>query len=339
MPYLAFPPLTRYVSHAGFSWPWFAFFLIVNLLLIGLLLWAIRCGHKSISAQPRASGIKGRFPWWGWAGIMLCLASWVMAWTRFTWFSFFQQHTFFPIWLGFIFFVNAVTTWRCGSCLLLRQPIGFVLLFPVSAGFWWLFEYFNRFVQNWYYTGIENMGPVAYFCFASLAFTTVLPGVLSMSDLLLTFPALNRGLACHKQLSLQPSRWIALTVLILAGAGLFLIGLFPNQLFALLWVSPLLFILSTQRLSGRPTMLASLRQGDWRPIVVPAMAAIICGFFWEMSNYFSFARWSYAIPYVQRYHLFEMPILGYGGYLPFGLECLVVGRQMIGDPFGSPAPT
>jgi hypothetical protein len=337
-PYLEFPPLTRYLPHAGFSRPWFVFFVIVDLLLIGFLLWTVRFGHRNLPAQSVISDIKGRFPWWGWAGIVLCLASWVLAWTRFTWFSFLQQHTFFPIWLGFIFFINAVTAWRCGSCLLLRQPIGFLMLFPVSAGFWWLFEFYNRFVQNWYYTGIENMGPVAYFCFASLAFTTVLPGVLSMTDLLLTFPALDRGLVCSKQLSLQTSRWIPLIALILAGAGLLLIGLFPDQLFALLWVSPLLIILSIQRLAGRPTMLASLRHGDWRPLLVPAMAAIICGFFWEMWNYFSFARWSYAIPYVQRYHLFEMPILGYGGYLPFGLECLLVGRQVIGDPFRNHAP-
>jgi hypothetical protein len=29
-----------------------------------------------------------------------------------------------------------------------------------------------------------------------------------------------------------------------------------------------------------------------------------------------------------------MPILGYGGYLPFGLTCLLAGRLVIGDPFG-----
>lgn len=28
------------------------------------------------------------------------------------------------------------------------------------------------------------------------------------------------------------------------------------------------------------------------------------------------------MPYVQRFHLFEMPALGYAGYLPFGLQCL-----------------
>jgi hypothetical protein len=45
-----------------------------------------------------------------------------------------------------------------------------------------------------------------------------------------------------------------------------------------------------------------------------------------MFNFYSLARWQYSIPYVQVLHLFEMPILGYAGYLPFGLECgLIIG--------------
>ena len=69
-------------------------------------------------------------------------------------------------------------------------------------------------------------------------------------------------------------------------------------------------------------------------LFAPLVGALICGFFWEMWNYFSLARWTYTIPFVQRFHLFEMPILGYGGYLPFGLACLLAGRLVIGDPFG-----
>ena len=43
-----------------------------------------------------------------------------------------------------------------------------------------------------------------------------------------------------------------------------------------------------------------------------------------MWNFASLARWEYAVPWVQRFHLFEMPALGYAGYLPFGLECVAV---------------
>jgi hypothetical protein len=131
---------------------------------------------------------------------------------------------------------------------------------------------------------------------------------------------------------LPSSPWTPRVTLVVSAMGLALIGIFPDQLFALLWVSPLFIILSLQALNGQRTLLYPLRRGDWRPLVVPALAALICGFFWELWNYYSLARWTYAIPFVQRFHLFEMPIVGYGGYLPFGLECLVAGSMVIGDP-------
>jgi len=46
--------------------------------------------------------------------------------------------------------------------------------------------------------------------------------------------------------------------------------------------------------------------------------------FWELWNWGSLAKWTYSVPYVQRFQLFEMPLLGYAGYLPFGLECALV---------------
>lgn len=333
--YLEFPPTTRYVQHAGFSWGWFAFFTLADLLLMGGLLWAVCSGRKRKKVLAPPTPARKPFPWWGWTGLALCLLSWLLAWQRFTWFWLFQPHTFLPIWAGFILAVNALAVKRSGSCLLFRRPLGFVLLFPASAAFWWVFEFFNRLVQNWYYTGIEGMGPVQYSYFSSLAFATVLPGVLSMIDLLLTFPALGNGLARCRPIQLPAVPWIAPVLLAFAGAGLALIGIFPDQLFALLWVSPLLIVLCLQRLTGRPTLLHPLGHGDWRPLVVPALAALTCGFFWEMWNYSSLARWTYSIPYVQRFYLFEMPILGYGGYLPFGLECLLAGSLVIGNPFDS----
>lgn len=332
-PYLEMPPLTRHVAHADFSWAWFGFFAIADLLLIGGLTWAIGCGKKRKSEAVETPDHARVFPWWGWAGFILCVTSWLMAWNRFTWFRLFQPHTFLPIWAGFILAVNALSVKRSGSCLILRRPLRFLLLFPLSAGFWWFFEYLNRFVQNWYYTGIEGMGPGEYSYYSSLAFATVLPGVLSMVDLLLTVPALGKGLATCRPINLPVSRWIPITCLLVAGIGMALIGIFPDQLFALLWVSPLIIIFSIQGLTGQDTLLHPLKIGDSRPVVVPAIAALICGFFWEMWNYFSLARWTYTIPFVQRFHLFEMPILGFGGYLPFGLECLVAGALVIGDPF------
>ena len=38
-----------------------------------------------------------------------------------------------------------------------------------------------------------------------------------------------------------------------------------------------------------------------------------------MWNFYSLPKWTYTIPYVGFWHVFEMPLLGYLGYLPFGI--------------------
>jgi hypothetical protein len=39
-----------------------------------------------------------------------------------------------------------------------------------------------------------------------------------------------------------------------------------------------------------------------------------------MWNYYSWPKWIYHTPGAQFLPVFEMPLLGYGGYVPFGLE-------------------
>jgi hypothetical protein len=101
-------------------------------------------------------------------------------------------------------------------------------------------------------------------------------------------------------------------------------------LFPLLWLSPLLIVGSLQAWKGEHQIFAEMAAGDWRRAATAAAAALLCGFFWEMWNLYSLARWEYSIPLVHRFQLFEMPILGYAGYLPFGLECLVIGDLLAG---------
>jgi hypothetical protein len=54
------------------------------------------------------------------------------------------------------------------------------------------------------------------------------------------------------------------------------------------------------------------------------LATLICGFFWEMWNSNAMPKWRYEIEYAEQAHLFEMPALGYGGYLPFSLELFAI---------------
>ena len=44
----------------------------------------------------------------------------------------------------------------------------------------------------------------------------------------------------------------------------------------------------------------------------------------RLLHYLLLAKWIYAVPYVHRFQVWEMPLLGFGGYLPFGMECAAV---------------
>ena len=319
--YLEFPPQTRYVAHAPLSWP--VFFGYLLLILIAVVPLVIRAIRRSGRARARVLTVYP-FPWWGLIGMAVGLVFWVLAWTRFQWFEGFQPHTFTPLWLSYIVVINAMSYRSRGTCMMLDRPGFFLILFPFSAFFWWFFEYLNRFVQNWHYVGV-HFSPGAYFWFATLSFSTVLPAVLGTREWIAGSSFIQQGFKDFVRVRIPCPKGVAAGVLMASGAGLAGIGVWPDLLFPLLWVSPLLIIVSLQLILEEPGMMDELRTGNWQLFAASALAALLCGFFWEMWNYYSLARWDYAVPFVHKFLIFEMPVLGFAGYLPFGLECAVIG--------------
>jgi hypothetical protein len=324
--YLEFPPQTRYVDHAPFSWPAFA---VLTFIILAVVLPLAIQGIQEYKKRPQkpVGSARKPFPRWGWIGITTGIVAWILAWTRFSWFIPYQPHTFSPLWFSYIMVVNALGAHRTGHSLMTDRPGFFLLLFPASAAFWWFFEYLNRFVQNWYYTGVE-FSPQAYFWYATLSFTTVLPAVLSTKEWLQSANWIKLGYGDIHPIELTNSRLAAGCILLLSAAGLVGIGVWPNYLFPLLWVSPLLILVCLQALMKERHIFSDMAAGDWRGTVAAALAALVCGGFWEMWNYFSLAKWEYGVPLVHRFLIFEMPLLGYGGYLSFGLECVVIGSML-----------
>lgn len=324
-PYLSFPPRTVAVSHAPFSW---TVFVVLSALVIACVTPFVLRVLASSPAR-RAPELPRPLPAWGWAGLALLLVSWVLAWSRFDWLAPLQRHTFTPLWLGYVIVINALTWRRSGRCLLLDRPRRFLLLFPMSALFWWFFEFLNRFVRNWFYVGSGELDPWQYFFEATLAFSTVLPAVLSTRGYLATYPKLSVGLDRAWKVRTIPG--LAPATLLVSGCVLAGIGVWPEQLYPMLWVAPLSILVALQALSRRRTILRPLRDGDWHDLWLAALAALVCGFFWELWNSRSLAHWEYVVPYVDRYPIFEMPLLGFAGYLPFGLQCLAVGQMLEPD--------
>ena len=254
------------------------------------------------------------FPAHGWVGVVLALVFWAVNWggtgLRTFW-------AFFPMWLGYCLAVDGLVLWRTGTSLLTRDWRKYVGLFLVSAPVWWIFEALNLRTQNWSYTGVSVFTPFAYAFWTTLSFTTVVPAVFGTAELAASFGWVKR---LGRGPIIRPDRPTTLAFFTLGWGMLALLLLWPDIFFPFIWFS-LYFILEPLNVwLGRRSLADWLRDGDWRPVIALWIGVLMTAFFWEMWNYFSYPKWIYHVAWGGWLHVFEMPLLGYGGYLPFALE-------------------
>jgi hypothetical protein len=327
--YLEFPPKTSPHHTEPFSWG--VFLLMVLVVTLSVAPFVVRVLHFRTTRR-QACAIR-RFPWWGWFGLAGLIIAWILAWNRFPWFANWQAFTFPPLWLAYVIVINAFTYQRTGRCMMLDQTTQFFLLFPLSAAFWWSYEYLNRFVENWYYVEISDFGPWEYFIYSTLSFSTVLPAVLGTAQWLKSFSRLSSGLDNFWRTGATHQTALAWLILVTGCAGLSVIAVWPDYVYPLIWIAPLLLITGLHGIIDhhQTPLLTALVTGNWQTVWVLALAALVCGVLWELWNFNSQAHWVYTVPYIQRFHLFEMPLLGYAGYLPFGITCGAITNFVMSD--------
>jgi hypothetical protein len=250
----------------------------------------------------------------GWLGLLLLAVCWPLNWTlpgvR-------TAYLFFPLWLGYILTVDAIVCRRAGASLWTRSRKEFVQLFILSAPAWWLFEIINYRTANWEYLGTESFTLLEYHALCTLSFSTVMPALYETAELVRTFRWVN-SLRSRARIADTPRLhgWLFFAGLI----TLTLTLVWPKYFYPFVWISLVLILEPINRWMGRPHVLEWLQHGDWRPVISLSLGALICGFFWEFWNYWGWPRWIYHTPGVNFLHVFEMPLLGYGGYIPFALE-------------------
>ena len=309
---------------------WWAFVLVggAATALVAPFVWRgvsslVGLGVPFASASRRGRRRHG-YPWWGWAGVAVMVGGWILAWNRFALVAPVQRFTYIPLWMGLIVALNGLVYKRRGRCPLVQDTGRYLTLFPVSAAFWWFFEYLNRYVWNWFYVNVGDVLPVTYIVMATISFSTVLPGILVVAELLGTFRIFS-GDAFANMMRVNMRSWPVVTVLAIGSAiGLVGIVFVPEFTYPFLWISPFMVVVLLKMLFRSSCALDDIATGDWSRIVRFAVASLLCGLVWEMWNINSFTKWIYAVPYVHRFQYFEMPLLGLFGYIPFGIECLVI---------------
>ena len=227
-------------------------------------------------------------------------------------------------WWSAILLIDAVVCLRTGTSILLARPRAFLGLAFWSAVFWLVFEVTNLRLRNWYYVGIPN-DLATRTIGVYVSFATVLPGVLEVHALLGSFARSDRRLPRP----IAPDRR-ARAILATSGAlFLALPLLFPDVAYPLIWGAAFLLLEPWLATRDERSLLARWRGGDRAPILRLLLAGFLCGALWETWNWRSPAKWIYTVPLFEEGKLFEMPYLGFVGFVPFALGCHSAARALV----------
>ncbi|MFB6231686.1 MAG: hypothetical protein ABEL04_11075 [Salinibacter sp.] len=268
------------------------------------------------------------FPRHGWVGLGLIAIAWPLNWGLGV--EGLRTHLlFFPLWLGYALAVDALVARRRGTSILTRSWVDFVGLFGASVPAWWFFEAINVRTQNWTYVGAEHFGDLTYALLATVAFSTVMPAVFGTAEWIRSFDWIDR---LEKGPSLSPTRRLMGVFVGIGAAMLVLLLVWPTYFYPFTWGCAFFLTVPVNWLLGRPTLLDYTATGDWRPVVALALGALACGFVWEMWNAYAYPKWTYDAPGVNFWHVFEMPLIGFIGYLPFGLELHALAHLVFPRP-------
>ena len=263
-----------------------------------------------------------RIPFYGWFGLLTILVSQACMLARIE--PFYHWHT--PIaWTGYILLVDAVVWKRRGNSWLRNNAAELYFAAFVSVPLWVIFEIYNKYsIHNWYYIGLPELLLLRYFGYV-WSFATILPAIFETGDLV---SSLRDRRAPPDRLDPPAPRrlgvvaWLAVA----AGAVMAAVPVFVHSAYlaAPVWLGFILMIDPLNARAGDESILGDWYEGHTGRLVNLLVAGLICGLLWEFWNYWGGAKWVYNVPILPDVKIFEMPILGFGGFPPFAVECFAM---------------
>lgn len=278
--------------------------------------------------------IQRRFPLYGIIGLIIIVAAEILLFGD-VWLI---PQFFTPIvWTGYILFVDALNYRLRGESLLRNRRSEFLLMLPWSVLCWGIFELYNLHLQSWVYSGLPHNVFLRFFAYV-WSFATIFPAILETAELLQSL---------FGRLRMRPMKVSRYLLLIHISFGI------------LCLIVPLLFTTSTARyfipfvwlgfafllepinyLLGGRSVFRYFENGELKQFFGLLASGLLCGLLWEFWNYWAEARWVYNIPFSWAGpKIFEMPLIGYLGFLPFAIEChamqnylLVLLKRRTGNP-------
>jgi hypothetical protein len=284
----------------------------------GLVLLVLRLMRpRAIPAAVPFPASPGRFPRWGWLGLLLAIGTASAG----------SAALGLPLFvLGLTLLWNADTERRTRSSLLTRRPLYFAALFPMSATFGWLYYYLNLYLQLWVY---PSAGSALAFALAkTVGYSVLLPGLLSLRQWLASFPRILDWCGRARPLAVRAGPETGWILVGLACLGLAGAGVWPDWIYPLTWVAPLLLALGVSQLRDPPTSFAGIAKGDWSRIVLPALSALTLGGLVQLWNQVNGPFWVFSLPLIDAARVLGLAAPAYAGLLPLGLLGIWLADQL-----------
>jgi hypothetical protein len=263
-----------------------------------------------------------RLPLYAWIGLLTMIVSeaGMLAGLQ----PFASWHT--PMaWTGYILFVDGLVWRRRGHSFIRDAPAELAFIACCSVPLWGVFELYNKCcLSNWYYVGLPDSLPLRYFGYV-WSFATIWPAIFETGELV---SALRDRRALHSRADPHPAHPLGASGRLSVAVGLTMLLtpiVYPSPYLAAPVFLGFFFLLDPLNARAADESIS----GDWREgrrgrLLNLLAAGLICGIIWEFWNYWAATRWVYNVPILPNVRIFEMPILGYGGFPAFALECFAM---------------
>ncbi len=250
-------------------------------------------------------------------GLGIVVASEILLFAGVKWVGIF----FTPVvWTGYILLVDGVVFRIGGKSWIATRRKAFFVMIPLSAGFWYIFEFLNLFLRNWRYEGLP--APWITAVGMTWAFATIGPAMMETTDLLKTLGIFN-----IRRNKFRIGRSILYGLIVAGALCIGSIVVTPpgvaKYLAIPLWMGFILFLDPVNHLTKRKSIFYDWQEGNWQPFFCLFFAGLICGFLWEFWNYWARTGWIYQVPYAMSPKIFQMPLLGYLGFPLLAIEFYV----------------
>ncbi len=238
--------------------------------------------------------------------------------------AFIKKWFFCFAWWSFILILDSINFRKDNSSPLSKSTKTFLVTIFISVFIWLIFEIINIRLNNWHYHGLPQ-NTVERWLGYLLSFATVVPALMEISQFL--YSLFKKKNVPIPPLKVTPS---LLKLCILSGIiSILLVIIWPNIFFPLIWLSFIFILEPVNYKLGNKTFLSELERKSASLMISWLASGLLAGILWEFWNFWAGSHWEYSIPYFNFWKIFQMPLLGYLGFIPFAIEVFAFYQLLI----------